>query len=363
MGWMQDELQEFLDSVLSDVSGWLGDFGSTLLEPAMQLMLGTPAPQTNNWIFGAPMNSPWDVWIPDVYYMYIIPLTFGLWLLSTAYVGMLSPMLTGYTRQKTLQRLGIAFFAMFVWIYLATAGTQFFNALSLAIAPTPHEMVGTFDNLTKTALSGVIMTIVMLVVQNVLLLLAIIVYAIRYVLIYVLTLGMPLIFIFWALTVGPMKQFSGLAKGLMSIYPGLLIATLPAAIMFRMAYVTELDFGFGGLTGMFISLMFIPTATVLTVFIILRSRKSFEKAASRGSQVAAPAGHYTRNVTVTGARDVHRGLRGSPPVSGGRAYSVGQTVSHHTPTSTARSVGSSVASKGASAGSTVKQTVSKISRW
>jgi hypothetical protein len=363
MGWLKDELDSFVSEVLTDVADWVSSFATSLIDPAMELMIGTPAPQTSNWVFGSPMNAPWSVWVPDVYYQYIIPLAFGLWLLAAAYVGMVSPVITGYNRQKTLQRLGIAFFAMFLWIYFATAATQFFDALSVGIAPTASEMVSTFGDVVRTAVSGTIMTIIMMVVQNVLVLFAIAVYAIRYVMIYVLTLGMPLLFVFWALDVGPMKRFAALARGLMSLFPGLLIATLPSAIMFRMAYETQLDFGAGGLTGMFISLMFIPTATVLTVFVIMRSQSVVEAAASRGSQVAASGGGYTRSVTVTGARDVHRGLRGSSPVSGGAAYTMGQKVSHHAPTSTARSVGSSVASRGTKAGSTLKKTFGKISRW
>lgn len=363
MGWLRDELNAFVDQILEDISSWLAEFGTILLTPAMELMLGTPAPRTDNFVFGTAMNAPWNVWIPDVYYMYIIPLTFGMWLMAAAYVGMVSPVITGYTRQKTLQRLGIAFFAMFIWLYVATAATQFFDALALGIAPTAQEMIGTFENLIRSAVSGLILSIVMLVVQNVLLLVAIAVYAIRYVLIYVLTLGMPLLFVFWALEVGPMRRFSGLARSLMGLYPGLLIATLPAAIMFRMAYATQLSFGTSGMAGLFISLMFIPTATVLTVFMIMRSQSAVNKAAVRSSKVAAPAGSYTQQQAVTGARDVHRGLRGSTPVAGGRAYSVGQSVSHHAPTGTARAVGSSVAASTVNAGSAVKSTFSKISRW
>lgn len=363
MGWLKDELNLFLDEIFSDVSSWLAEFGQQLLEPVLKLMIGTPAPRTTNWIFGTPMNAPWDVWIPDVYYLYIIPLTFGLWLLAASYVGMASPIITGYTRQKTLQRLGIAFLAIFLWLYVATAATQFFDALSLGIAPTTQQMIGTFGSLVKSTVSGVILTIVMLVIQNVMLLVAIAVYAIRYVLIYALTLGMPLLLVFWALEVGPMKRFAGLSKAIMALYPGLLIATLPAAIMFRMAYATELGFGMDGFTGLFISLMFIPTATVLTVFMIMRSQSAVNQAATKSSKVAAPAGSYTQRRAVTGARDVHRGLRGANPAQGGAAYSVGQSVSHHAPTRTARSVGSSVTSTASGAGSTVKNTFSKISRW
>lgn len=363
MGWFKDELQEFLDEVFGDVSDWLAGFANTLLEPAMELMLGTPAPRPENWIFGTPMNAPWDVWIPDVYYLYIIPLTFGLWILATAYVGMFSPLITGYTRQKTLQRLGIAFFAIFFWIYLATAATQFFDALALGIAPTSEEMIGTFGNIVKSTVSGLILTIVMVTVQNSLLLFAIAVYAIRFVLIYILTLGMPLLFVFWALDIGPLKYFSGIAKSLMSLYPGLLIATLPAAIMFRMAYATQLGFGTSGFAGLFISLMFIPAATILTVYMIMRSQDGVERVASRSTNVAAPAGNYTQTRVSTGARDVHRGLRGKSPVAGGKAYSAGQSVAHHAPTSTARTVGATARSSVASAGGTLKSTFGKISRW
>lgn len=363
MGWIEDELDVFVAKVFDKVSDWLADFGEKLLSPVVELMLGTPAPRTSNWVFGSPANAPWNVWVPDVYYMYIIPLTFGLWMLSAAYVGMISPFMTGYTRKKTLQRLGIAFFAMFLWLYAATAATQFFDALSLSIAPSASEMVSTFGNLVRSAVSGVILTIIMFVVQNLLLLVSVSVYAIRYILIYVLTLGMPLLIVFWALDFGPLKRLSGLSRSLMGLYPGLLVATLPAAVMFRMAYETNLGFGLSGLSGLFISLMFIPTATVLTVFMIMRSQSVVEQAAVRSSKVAAPAGSYTQQKTVTGARDVHRGLRGSNPASGGTAYTVGQSVSHHAPTQTAQSMKSKFTSSAANASSALKGTFSKVSRW
>lgn len=320
MGFFEEELQSFVDGFFKDVNEASSGLAEKLIEPAIQLMLGTPAPRTNNWVFGTPTNAPWDTLIPDVYYIYMVPLAFGLLMVGSAYVALLSPSMSDYTRKKTMRRFGYALVSMLLWIYLASMALQFFNGLAISVAPTPQEMINTYGNLSKSLGGGLLLALIATVIENLFLVFAIIIYAARYVLIYTLTLSMPILFVFWALEAGPMKHFAGLAGKLMGLYPGLLISTLPAAIMFRIAYATQLEFSMGGIAGFFVSLMFIPTATALTAFLILNSNKYIESATERGANIAAPAGSYAGGRSARTVRDVHRGMTGRASAHNTAAY-------------------------------------------
>jgi hypothetical protein len=334
MGWLAREVEKAIENTLRDIRDAFLEFLQDLIEMLLGPIVGTPAPRGDDYIaFGTPINEPWASLYKDVYLPFILPLSAGLLFIGLAYIGTRAGSISEYQRKILLRRIGIAFLGLFFWFPVASMGTQFFNAIGMTLAPTA-DMTSDLTNVIKSGVGGLIIALVMYFVTNIFLILAAAIYALRWVLIYVLTLSMPLLGALWAVEVWPLTQFSEISKKAAAIYPGLLMAGIPAALLFRIGWEADFTFNVGGLLAVFLGVILIPAACIASIATVLWSSprvQSFSRRAMymsagygmtgralRGRSTYGPGnggdGGATTSVrrglgeTTRGARNVHRGL-------------------------------------------------------
>jgi len=148
--------------------------------------------------------------------------------------------------------------------------------------------------------------------SNFLLIVAALVYGLRWLGILVLTPLMPLLGVFWALDVWPLSPASEIARRAAGIYPGLVLAGLPAAVLFRIGWQMNLTASADGLFSLFLGLVLIPAACLASIMTVYWSAPAVQTIARQGARktnpvAAASAAKSGTGKSVRGARNVHRG--------------------------------------------------------
>nr|WP_231588000.1 hypothetical protein [Halostagnicola sp. A56] len=188
----------------------------------------------------------------------------------------------------------------------------------------------------------------MVVISNFFLVVAGLVVALRWIGIFVLTVTMPLLGVLWALEVWPFTPAANMARRAAGIYPGLILAGIPAALLFRIGWEVGgiQTLGQNELFALFIGLTLIPAAVLAMVMTVYWSSPAVRTIAQNSVTAANPASaaagarkaKAASGKTVRGARNVHRGYAngkfgpmtkdGQTKLGGGnsKAYKLGESA-------------------------------------
>jgi len=220
-----------------------------------------------------------------------------------------------YRRKQLLRRLGLVFMGTFVWFPLVSIPLQFFDAVGTTLAPTNEMSAGTwwtysvFSRWDVRYFGNGCHIKPLLVVAG-------FVVAFRWIALYVLTPIMPLLVVLWSIEVWPFSPAANMARRVAGIYPGLVLAGIPPAILFRIGWeVGGLETSVKGLFSLFIGLTLIPAAIIAMVMTVYWSSPAIRTIAQKGASTTNPAAakagaakaKHTSGKAVRGARNVHRG--------------------------------------------------------
>ncbi|WP_323677230.1 hypothetical protein [Halorubellus sp. PRR65] len=323
MGWMEEQVEDAIENVLTSIKEALLGFVNDIFEALLNPIVGVPAPKSSSRyiVAGTPDNAPWQSLYADFYLQYILPLTIMLLVVGLAYIGLRSGSISSYRRKRLLRRIGLVFMGSFVWFPLVSIPLQFVNAVGLTLAPIDSMSAG-FGSLIESAVGGLFVVLAMVTISNFLLIVAAIVYGLRWLGILVLTPLMPLLGVFWALDVWPLSPVSEIARRAAGIYPGLVLAGLPAAVLFRIGWQMDLTASASGIFSLFLGLVLIPAACIASIMTVYWSTPAVQTIARQGTTktnpaVAASAAKKGAGKSVRGARNVHRGYaqNGRGPVT------------------------------------------------
>jgi len=169
-----------------------------------------------------------------------------------------------------------------------------------------------FGSLIESGVGGLFVVLAMALVSNFLLIVAALVYGLRWLGILVLTPLMPLLGVFWALDVWPLSPASEIARRAAGIYPGLVLAGLPAAVLFRIGWQMNLTASADGLFSLFLGLVLIPAACLASIMTVYWSacgsdNCSAGERAKRIRWLPPQQRNQAHGKSVRGARNVHRG--------------------------------------------------------
>jgi hypothetical protein len=323
MGWFEEQVEDAIKNVINSIKEALLGFANDIFEALLNPIVGVPAPESNSRyiVVGTPDNAPWQSLYADFYLQYILPLTIMLLIVGLAYIGLRAGSISNYRRKRLLRRIGLVFMGSFVWFPLVSIPLQFVNAIGLTLAPI-NDMSAGFGSLVESAVGGLFVVFAMALVSNFLLIVAGIVYGLRWLGILVLTPLMPLLGVFWALDVWPLSPASEIARRAAGIYPGLVLAGLPAAVLFRIGWQMDLTASASGIFSLFLGLVLIPAACIASIMTVYWSAPVVQTIARRGAThtnpaTAASAVKTGTGKSVRGARNVHRGYaqNGHGPVT------------------------------------------------
>jgi hypothetical protein len=310
---MEEQVEDAIENVLTNIKEALLGFTNDIFEALLNPIVGVPAPESNSRyiVVGTPENAPWESLYADFYLSYILPLTIMLLTAGLAYIGLRSGSMSNYRRKRLLRRIALVFMGSFVWFPLVSLPLQFVNALGLTLAPVT-EMSAGFGSLIESAVGGLFVVLVMAIISNFLLIVAAVVYGLRWLGILVLTPLMPLLGVLWALDVWPLSPASEIARRAAGIYPGLVLAGLPAAVLFRIGWQMNLTASASGIFSLFLGLVLIPAACLASIMTVYWSSPAMKRLAHQGVKktnpaAAASAAKKGTGKSVRGARNVHRG--------------------------------------------------------
>lgn len=320
---MEEQVEDAIENVLTSIKEALLGFVNDIFEALLNPIVGVPAPKSSSRyiVAGTPDNAPWQSLYADFYLQYILPLTIMLLVVGLAYIGLRSGSISSYRRKRLLRRIGLVFMGSFVWFPLVSIPLQFVNAVGLTLAPIDSMSAG-FGSLIESAVGGLFVVLAMVTISNFLLIVAAIVYGLRWLGILVLTPLMPLLGVFWALDVWPLSPVSEIARRAAGIYPGLVLAGLPAAVLFRIGWQMDLTASASGIFSLFLGLVLIPAACIASIMTVYWSTPAVQTIARQGTTktnpaAAASAAKKGAGKSVRGARNVHRGYarNGRGPVT------------------------------------------------
>ncbi|RZV05268.1 hypothetical protein BDK88_4294 [Natrinema hispanicum] len=316
MAWLRQEVKGAIEDVVEDMTEMLLGLMNTIYEGILSPIVGVPAPTSDSgyMVIGTPDNEPWASIYQDVYLKYVMPLTIMILIVAFAFIGLRAGSISEYRRKRLLRRLGLVFMATFVWFPLVSIPLQFIDAVGMTIAPI-DDMTANFEGLIKGALGGIFAILAMVVLSNVALVVAGFIVAFREIGILVLTPVMPLLGVLWALEIWPFTPASNMARRVAGIYPGLVLAGLPAAVLFRIGWAIDLNTTFEGIYSVFVGLALIPAAIIAMVMTVYWSSPAMRTIAQKGASTTNPAAakagaakaKRTSGKAVRGARNVHRG--------------------------------------------------------
>lgn len=340
------DLQGFLKWALDWIAEGLLALVNGVLSAVLKPIVGTPAPTSEeSWfVFGTPDNQPWSGLYEQVYLRFVLPLAAGTIFISLAYIGIRAGGTTARRTRQLLGRVALATLAVFFWFPVASGALQLADAVGVVIATggpsSTGSLIQNFGDALKVGGGGAVLLLVIYAVETTLIVIAAVAYAIRWLALIVLTLTMPLLAAVWAVDIWPLTSLASIARRAAEVYPGLLIAGLPAAFLLRIAVVAEFRFGFGGLFAVLASAALIPAATAASAATVIwsnRRMRAITSQSARASQSAAQnapeAARRTRTgagETVRGARNVHRGITQRPAVTkeGEEAIWSGDSTAH-----------------------------------
>lgn len=319
MVWIKDQVKGAIIAVIKDIRDGILDFSSDLFVTLLGPIVGVPTPKAEEGyvVTGEPVNHPWSDLYGEFYLPYVLGLTFGLAFLGFAFIGLRSNALSPYERKRLLRRLLLVTVGGLVWFPFASVLLQFVDSIGLAIAPI-DEMTANFQKMTKSAIGGVFAGLLMAAVSNVMLLVAALGFTLRYLAVVVLTLVMPLLGVFWALDTWPLSTTAEIARKAAAVYPGLVLAGLPAAILFRIGYLWDLFGDEAGLWDLLLALMFIPAACIASLMTVYWSTPAIKTVSQGGARAGVRAPQSVGNsasgaresarTAMQGGQNVHRGF-------------------------------------------------------
>ncbi|MDQ2052632.1 hypothetical protein RBH26_19420, partial [Natronolimnohabitans sp. A-GB9] len=264
MSWLQEEVENGIKNVIEDFTDALLGLVNDIYEAILGPIVGVPAPESDSgyMVVGTPDNAPWGSLYQDVYLPYIMPLAIMMSVIAFAFVGLRAGSMSEYRRKQLLRRLGIVFMGTFVWFPLVSIPLQFIDAIGMTIAPVDDMSAG-LGGLIQSSLGGVFTIFAMVVISNFFLVVAGFIVALRWIALYVLTPIMPLLGVLWSLEVWPFSPAANMARRASGIYPGLVLAGLPPAVLFRIGWeIGGLETSVKGLFSLFIGLTLIPAAII-----------------------------------------------------------------------------------------------------
>ncbi|SDE05287.1 hypothetical protein, partial [Natrinema hispanicum] len=290
MAWLRQEVKGAIEDVVEDMTEMLLGLMNTIYEGILSPIVGVPAPTSDSgyMVIGTPDNEPWASIYQDVYLKYVMPLTIMILIVAFAFIGLRAGSISEYRRKRLLRRLGLVFMATFVWFPLVSIPLQFIDAVGMTIAPI-DDMTANFEGLIKGALGGIFAILAMVVLSNVALVVAGFIVAFREIGILVLTPVMPLLGVLWALEIWPFTPASNMARRVAGIYPGLVLAGLPAAVLFRIGWAIDLNTTFEGIYSVFVGLALIPAAIIAMVMTVYWSSPAMRTIAQKGASTTNPA--------------------------------------------------------------------------
>ncbi|WP_226043277.1 hypothetical protein [Natrinema sp. DC36] len=317
MGWLQNEVETAIENVIEDFTDALLGLVNDIYEAILAPIVGVPTPKSDSgyMVVGTPDNAPWESLYQDVYLSYIMPLAIMLSVIAFAFVGLRAGSISEYRRKQLLRRLGLVFMGTFVWFPLVSIPLQFIDAVGMTIAPI-DEMSAGLGGLIQSSLGGVFTILAMVVITNFFLVIAGFVVALRWIALCVLTPIMPLLGVLWSMEVWPFSPAANMARRASGIYPGLVLAGIPPAILFRIGWeVGGLETSVKGLFSLFIGLTLIPAAIITMIMTVYWSSPAIRTVAQKGVSATNPAAaasgaakaKRTSGKAVRGARNVHRG--------------------------------------------------------
>ena len=317
MGWLQNEVETAIENVIEDFTDALLGLVNDIYEAILGPIVGVPTPKSDSgyMVVGTPDNAPWESLYQDVYLSYIMPLAIMLSVVAFAFVGLRAGSMSEYRRKQLLRRLGLVFMGTFVWFPLVSIPLQFIDAVGMTIAPI-DEMSAGLGGLIQSSLGGVFTILAMVVITNFFLVIAGFVVALRWIALCILTPLMPLLGVLWSMEVWPFSPAANMARQASGIYPGLVLAGIPPAILFRIGWeVGGLETSVDGLFSLFIGLTLIPAAIITMIMTVYWSSPAIRTVAQKGVSATNPAAaasgaakaKHTSGKAVRGARNVHRG--------------------------------------------------------
>ncbi|WP_226042694.1 hypothetical protein [Natrinema sp. DC36] len=317
MGWLQNEVENAIENVIEDFTDALLGLVNDIYEAILGPIVGVPTPKSDSgyMVVGTPDNAPWESLYQDVYLSYIMPLAIMLSVIAFAFVGLRAGSMSEYRRKQLLRRLGLVFMGTFVWFPLVSIPLQFIDAVGMTIAPI-DEMSAGLGGLIQSSLGGMFTILAMVVISNFFLVIAGFVVALRWIALCVLTPIMPLLGVLWSMEVWPFSPAANMARQASGIYPGLVLAGIPPAILFRIGWeVGGLETSVDGLFSLFIGLTLIPAAIITMIMTVYWSSPAIRTVAQKGVSATNPAAaasgaakaKRTSGKAVRGARNVHRG--------------------------------------------------------
>ncbi|QRV17422.1 hypothetical protein JMJ58_20915 (plasmid) [Haloterrigena salifodinae] len=317
MGWLQNEVENAIENVIEDFTDALLGLVNNVYEAILGPIVGVPTPRSDSgyMVVGSPDNAPWESLYQDVYLPYIMPLAIMLSVIAFAFVGLRSGSMSEYRRKQLLRRLGLVFMGTFVWLPLMSLPLQFIDAVGTTIAPI-DEMSSGLDGLIQSSLGGTFAILTMVAISNFFIVVAGFVVALRWIALCVLTPLMPLLGILWSMEAWPFSPAANMARQASGVYPGLVLAGIPPAILFRIGWeVGGLETSVDGLFSLFIGLALIPAAIIAMVMTVYWSSPAVRTIAQKGVSATNPAAaasgaakaKRTSGKAVRGARNVHRG--------------------------------------------------------
>ncbi len=317
MGWLQGQVEDGIESVLEDFTDALLSLVNDIYEALLGPIVGVPTPESDSgyMVVGTPDNAPWDNLYQDVYLAYIMPLAVMLIVIAFAFIGLRAGSMSEYRRKRLLRRLGVVFMGTFVWFPLVSIPLQFIDAIGMTIAPVDDMSAG-LGGLIQSTLGGMFTILAMVVVSNFFLVVAGFVVALRWIAILVLTPVIPLLGVLWAMEVWPFNSAANMARRAAGIYPGVVLAGIPPAILFRLGWeVGGIETTADGLFSLFIGLTLIPAAIIAMIMTVYWSSPAVRTIAKKGATASNPAAatagaakaKAASGSAVRGARNVHRG--------------------------------------------------------
>ncbi len=317
MPWLQEEVESAIKGVLEEFADALLNLVNSIYEAILGPIVGVPTPRSDSgyMVVGTPDNTPWASLYQDVYLSYIMPLAIMLSVIAFAFVGLRAGSMSEYRRKQLIRRLGLVFMGTFVWFPLISIPLQFVDAVGMTIAPV-DEMSAGLGGLIRSSLGGTFAILAMVVISNFFLVVAGFIVALRWLALCVLTPIMPLLGVLWSMEAWPFSPAANMARRASSIYPGLVFAGIPPAILFRIGWeVGGLETSVDGVFSLFIGLALIPAAIIAMVMTVYWSSPAMRTIAQKGVSATNPAAaasgaakaKRTSGKAVRGARNVHRG--------------------------------------------------------
>ena len=326
------------DEIANDTANWteqhLLNASVGMLDESIGFIVGTSHPVNSGTagVFGTPTNQPYKNLYQTIYgpitfqysVLILVLLLFAM-VIVMPYAGLASG--GSYRAVQMCARIIAALVFIMFWWPIGTTLTQFFDALTVAIAPTAQELTSSMEGLFKLSLGPILAAIAVYVVGLSQVLGLAFVYAFRQAALIVFQFAMPLVLIF--AYAGPHRRIRSMASTVAWQYFALLTMTIPTAFLMRIGFEAKWGFGFGAVGNVFISMMLLGLA-LATPFVFsiaaFRAPPSIQSIASgaAGAAIAGGSAAKERQPWFGGEEEEEDAPPEATPVggSGGSTYNI-----------------------------------------